>query len=57
MATKRKGTSPTRNLMVEIPEDVWRALKLHAVQHDLLMKDIVTDLLRKYLKMGVKEGE
>lgn len=55
MATKRKGTSPTRNLMVEIPEDVWRALKLHAVQHDLLMKDIVTDLLRKYLKMERKE--
>jgi hypothetical protein len=55
MATKRKGGSPTRDLMVSIPEDVWRALKLHAVQHDLLMKDIVTDLLRKYLKLEKKE--
>lgn len=55
MATKKQVQQPTRDLMVAIPEDVWRALKLHAVQHDLLMKDIVTDLLRKYLKLEKKE--
>jgi hypothetical protein len=57
MARKKQAHQPTRDLMVSIPEDVWRALKLHAVQHDLLMKDIVTDLLRKYLKMERKEED
>jgi hypothetical protein len=57
MAAKRKGTSPTRDLMVAIPEDVYKALKLHCTVQEVYAKDVVTEALRRYLKLERKEGE
>jgi hypothetical protein len=44
-----------RKLFAVVPEDVYKALRFHAVEHDRDMKDIVTDALRRYL--GLKGGE
>jgi hypothetical protein len=57
MARKTTARQPTRDLMVAIPEDVWRALKIHSFQTDRPMKDIITELLRKYLKMEERKEE
>lgn len=43
-----------RKMLVAIPEDVYKALKHHAVDTDAEMRQIVTDALRRYL--GIKEG-
>lgn len=43
-----------RKLIAEIPEDVFKALKIRAVETDSMMKDLVTQALRQFLKM--KEG-
>jgi predicted metal-dependent RNase len=55
MAAKRKGTSPTRDLMVAIPEDVYKALKLHCTVQEVYAKDVVTEALRRLLKLEKKE--
>ena len=43
-----------RKMLVAIPDDVYKALKHRAVENDAMMKDLVTDALRRYL--GLKEG-
>ena len=43
-----------RKMLVAIPEDVYKALKHHAVEKDAMMKDLVTEALRRYL--GIKAG-
>jgi hypothetical protein len=58
VATKssQKGAAPRmRNMLVAIPDDVYKALKHHAVEHEAMMRDIVAEALRKYL--GLKGGE
>lgn len=42
-----------RKMVVEVPDDVFRKLKLHAVEQDRTIKAVVTEALRKHL--GVKE--
>lgn len=42
-----------RKLIAEIPEDLFKALKIRSVETDILMKDMVADALRRYL---AKEG-
>jgi hypothetical protein len=44
----------TRKLIAEIPEDVFKALKIRAVETDMLMRDLVTEALRQFL--GLKGG-
>ena len=48
---------PTRDLMVRIPEDVFKALRVHAVLNDRNVKDVVTEALRKYLKLEERREE
>ena len=43
-----------RKLIAEIPEDVFKTLKIRSVETDTMMKDLVTQALRQFLKL--KEG-
>jgi hypothetical protein len=49
-----KGGAVTRKLIAEIPEPLFKALKIRSAETDVLMKDLVAEALRRYL--GVKEG-
>jgi hypothetical protein len=54
-APQRKEVMPgMRKMVVEVPEDVFKALKFRAVEQDATLKELVTDALRRYL--GIKEG-
>jgi len=54
-ASSEKGQeTKMRKMLVAIPDDVYKALKHRAVENDAMMKDLVTDALRRYL--GLKEG-
>lgn len=44
-----------KKMVVELPGDVFRRLKLYAVEHDSTIKALVTEALRKHL--GMKEGD
>jgi plasmid stability protein len=44
-----------RKMVVEVPDDVFRKLKLHAAEHDRTLKALVEDALRQYL--GLKGGD
>jgi plasmid stability protein len=50
----RKGGLVVRRLIADIPEPVFKAFKVRAAETDRMMKDLVTEALRRYL--GVKEG-
>jgi hypothetical protein len=54
-ASQRKGVMPgMRKMVVQIPEDLFKALKIRSVEQDTTMKELVTEALRRLL--GVKEG-
>ena len=38
-----------RRLFASVPEDVYKALKHHAVEKDMDMQVIIADALRRYL--------
>lgn len=42
-----------KKMVLELPSDVFRKLKLHAVEQDRTIKAVVTEALRKHL--GMKE--
>jgi hypothetical protein len=41
-------------MVAQIPEEIFKALKIRSVEQDTTMKDLVADALRRYL--GIKEG-
>jgi len=43
-----------RKMVVQIPEEIFKALKIRSVEQDTTMKDLVTEALRRYL--GIREG-
>jgi len=51
---KRGGHVQRKRLVADIPEPIFRALKMRSAQTDEDMRDIVAEALRKHL--GVKEG-
>ena len=51
---KQKGAVMARRLIADIPEPIFKALKVRAAETDMAMKDIITEALRRYL--GIKEG-
>jgi hypothetical protein len=52
---ERKGVRPgMRKMVVQIPEEIFKTLKIRSVEQDTTMKDLVTEALRRYL--GIKEG-
>lgn len=42
---------------IEIPEDVWRAAKIRAMDEKRNFQDVVTEALREYLKKQKKGGK
>jgi plasmid stability protein len=42
----------TRKLVADIPEDLFKVLKVKAAETDVSMKDIVAYALRQHLKGG-----
>ncbi len=52
---ERKGVLPgMRKMVVQIPEEIFKALKIRSVEQDSTMKEMVADALRRYL--GIREG-
>jgi len=49
-----KGDFVMRRLIADIPEPVFKALKVRAAETDRMMKDLVAEALRRFL--GIKEG-
>jgi plasmid stability protein len=41
-------------MVVEVPDDIFRKLKLQAAEHDRTLKALVEDALRQFL--GLKKG-
>jgi hypothetical protein len=52
--TQPKGGVRMKKTLVELPEDLHKALKHYAVEHDTQMKDVVAEAVRRFL--GVREG-
>ena len=51
----RKGAAVVRKRVIaDVPEPLYRALKIRSAETDQDMRDIVAEALRHYL--GVKEG-
>jgi hypothetical protein len=51
----RKGVRPgMRKMVVQIPEEIFKTLKIRSVEQDTTMKDLVTEALRRSL--GIREG-
>ncbi len=52
---QQKGGIPrVRKLFAVVPEDVYKALKHYMVEHDVEMREVIAEALRRYLRM--KEG-
>jgi hypothetical protein len=51
---KQKGVIVARRLIADIPEPIFKALKIRAAETDMAMKDLITEALRRYL--GIKAG-
>jgi len=47
----------TMKTSIEIPEEVWTAAKIRAVQEKTNLQDVIADALRQYLKLGKKGGK
>jgi plasmid stability protein len=55
VVTQQKGGAPhMRPLLVRLPEEIVRELKVRAAQKDRTVKAMVEEALRRYL--GIKEG-
>lgn len=46
----------TTKTSIEIPEDVWRAAKIRAMDEKKNLQDIVAEALREFLKKPKKGG-
>lgn len=54
---QKREPTPMRKMLVAIPEDVYKALKHHAVDTDQQMREVVTEALRHYLGLKGNEKE
>jgi|RhiMetdeSRZDD1v2_1073273.scaffolds.fasta_scaffold490321_3 hypothetical protein len=55
VGTQKGGIERVRKVFAIVPEDVYKALKHHSVEHDIEMREIVAEALRRYL--GLKGGD
>ncbi len=53
-STREEGPVARKRLIADIPEPIFRALKVRAAQIDEQMRDLVAEALRRYL--NVKGG-
>jgi hypothetical protein len=51
---QKGGLLRMKKTLVALPEDLHKALKHYAVEHETQMKDVVAEAIRRYL--GIKEG-
>jgi hypothetical protein len=51
---KKGATVGRKRIIADIPEPVYRALKVHSAQTDMEMREIISEALKRYL--GIKEG-
>ena len=55
---QRKGVMPgMRKMVVEVPEEVFKALKFRAVEQDATLKELVEEALRRYLGLRKEGGD
>jgi len=47
---KKSGDVAMRKTTIRLPEDIWRAARIKALDEDRDFQDIVADALRDYLK-------
>jgi hypothetical protein len=50
--TPRKGGEILRRLIVEVPEDMLRTLRIRAAEQDTTIKEIVTRAIQRELEKG-----
>ena len=50
-----KGVTTVKTSM-ELPEDVWRAAKIRAMDEKKNLQDVVAEALREFLKLSKKGG-
>ena len=50
--TLRKGDENLRRLIVEVPEDMLRTLRIRAAEQDTTIKEIVTRAIQRELEKG-----
>jgi len=53
---KRREGGETRKLIAEIPEPIFKALKMRAAAEDALIKDLVAEALRRFLGIEQEGG-
>jgi hypothetical protein len=54
---EKGGELRMRRLFASVPEDVYKALKHHAVEQDMDMQVIIAEALRRYLRLKGKGGD
>jgi hypothetical protein len=52
--SSKKGGIVEKRLLVGLPMDLYKAVKVRAVEKETTVKEIVAEALRKHL--GIKEG-
>jgi hypothetical protein len=51
------GTVPMRRIGAVVPEDIYKALKIYAVEHDQEMQEVIIEALRRFLEKGDRRKE
>lgn len=54
-ATERRRNGELRPITAWVEHDLWRALRVYAVQHDVRMSDLVSGAVEKYLRALLKD--
>jgi len=54
---KRPGPQGARKISLNFPGDLWKQLKLRAVEDDTTVTEILVRLSRDYLARGAKKKE
>jgi len=52
----RRRNGELKPVTAYVHRALWRALRVHAVQHDLRMSDMVAEAIERYLRPAVEKG-
>jgi hypothetical protein len=50
--TQKGGNPPMRKMVVTVPEDLFKTLKIHAVQTDRTIRELVIEGIEHILQKG-----
>ncbi len=56
MRPKRESEIPMKKTTIRLPEDVWRAARIRALDENRDFQDLVADALQRYLKKPTLKG-